>query len=184
MLKMASPRPAWRVSLRPHLSKGWSSPSSPCSLCCAWVRVAPVPASPLLTGCGRSDNPTFAGTGRGTGFPVRTRNWQGRKEERGLARGCKGQPHSQPETIQSVSIFFLQAPARRSCDGLDCLALPSGRDKEGLSNPLFLESIFLSATGRRDARRRDLIPFQRPPTGRTGRTAPSKLDLCTQRCIS
>jgi hypothetical protein len=42
---------------------------------CAWVRVAPVPASPLLTGCGRSDNPAFAGTGRGTGFPVRTRNW-------------------------------------------------------------------------------------------------------------
>ena len=35
---------------------------------CAWVRVAPVPASPLLRASGRSDNPTFAGTGRGTAY--------------------------------------------------------------------------------------------------------------------
>jgi hypothetical protein len=51
------PHPARIVSPRPRLSKGWSSPCSPCSPLrdCAWLRVGPVPAAPLLTGCGRYD---------------------------------------------------------------------------------------------------------------------------------
>jgi hypothetical protein len=64
-ISASSPVKRWVLAILPMLAlkKG-----------CAWVRVAPVPASPLLTGSGRSDNPTFAGTGRGTGLPVRTRN--------------------------------------------------------------------------------------------------------------
>jgi hypothetical protein len=42
---------------------------------CAWVRVAPVPAAPLLTGCGRSDHSTLQGRDEERAFPVRTRNW-------------------------------------------------------------------------------------------------------------
>jgi hypothetical protein len=58
-ISASSPVKRWVLAILPMLAlkKG-----------CAWVRVAPVPASPLLTGCGRSDDPAFAGTGRGTGF--------------------------------------------------------------------------------------------------------------------
>jgi hypothetical protein len=58
-ISASSPVKRWVLAILPMLAlkKG-----------CAWVRAAPVPASPLLTGCGRSDNPAFAGTGRGTGF--------------------------------------------------------------------------------------------------------------------
>jgi hypothetical protein len=55
----SSPVKRWILAILPMLAlkKG-----------CAWVRVAPVPASPLLTGCGRCDLPAIAGMGRGTGF--------------------------------------------------------------------------------------------------------------------
>src|SRR5947209_803367 len=98
-ISASSPVKRWVLAILPMLAlkKG-----------CAWVRVAPVPASPLLTGCGRSDNSTFAGTGRGTGFSgpnkelhqgkaaarprarfPASRRMEGPKE-RGLARGALG----------------------------------------------------------------------------------------------
>jgi hypothetical protein len=52
---------------------------------CAWVRVAPVPASPLLTGCGRYDLPALQGRDEERAF----RSEQGtdpRKEGRAAAR--------------------------------------------------------------------------------------------------
>src|SRR5689334_6271402 len=81
-----APRPASRLSPRPRLSKGWSSPCSAFGL-----RVGPVPAAPLLTGCGRYDLADLQGRDEERAFQVEQGTWF-RKEERGLARegGCTG----------------------------------------------------------------------------------------------
>jgi hypothetical protein len=58
----------------------------------------------ILTVCGRSDNLTFAGTGRGTGFSGPNKELAG-QEERGF-RGSKGQQRGQFITIRLVSTVF------------------------------------------------------------------------------
>ena len=68
--KRAAPRLFEIVSPRPHLSKGWSSPSSPCSPQ-EGLRVGPGGSGPGFAAFDRLRalrSSDFAGTGRGTGF--------------------------------------------------------------------------------------------------------------------
>lgn len=86
VLRGAAPRLARMISPRPRLSKGGSSPCSPFGL-----RVGPVPASPLLTGCGRCDLLLLQGRDEERAY-FRSEQGTGRvrKKGRGLAGGAKG----------------------------------------------------------------------------------------------
>jgi hypothetical protein len=53
------------------------------------------------------------------GLPSLVVTLAGKEGRKRLCGGCKGQQYSQPGTMQSVWKFSLQAPARRSYDGLD-----------------------------------------------------------------
>ena len=75
------------------------------------------PRGAILTGSGRSDSSCCAGTGRGTGFSGPNKELAGRKKE--ALRGAKGSSTASRKRYSQFQDFFLQAPARRSCDGLD-----------------------------------------------------------------
>jgi hypothetical protein len=84
-ISASSPVKRWVLAILPMLAlkKG-----------CAWVRVAPVPASPLLTGCGRYDLPAVQGRDEERAFRseqgTAPRGGSGEGKNRGLARSAKG----------------------------------------------------------------------------------------------